>query len=526
MGFFSWFFGDENKPAPNTKPKLNASLGGVGGGNGYNGASSGRRMSGWNGSILGPNTINLADWQQLIRRSRDAVRNSAIASSAINRFEANIIGTGIQPHFTHPDPDIRLALQNAWDGWVKTADFAGQLSFYGLQSLLARELFEAGECFVRFHVDDTDNNYFQLQLIETEQVPVYLNMMQGGNDPNTVIKEGIIFNKETDRRVGYRIYKGQPYDTLINPMSATQFTTVSTEDMIQVMKPLRAGALRGVPMMAPVLALLWDIEGYSDSERLRKRLASMFAFFITKPNIEDQVVYPADQGFATNQTGVDMTNLEPGTMQELLPGEDIKTPQVPESNDYTAFMNCELHKFAAGVNLTYEQLTGDMKGVNYSSARVALLEFRRSAEQFQQQILVDQFCVPVLRRWMKESVLSGALDLPDDYVSDPGQYEQCAWVADGWQWVDPKNEVEAAQMAVRSGFTSRSMVIRQSGFDPATIDSQIAAEREREKQLGIITDTNSNLVLIGRESQPTVITKIDPNAVSNEEADESEKDTD
>jgi lambda family phage portal protein len=492
---------------------------GFGGGTGYDGASSGRRMRGWNGSILGPNTITLADWLNNIRRSRDAIRNSSLASSAVQRFESNIIGTGIQPHFTHPDQDIRDSIQQAFDKWVKCADFNGQLSFYGLQSLLARELFEAGECFVRFHVVD-DQEYFQLQLIETEACPVYINMMQQLGKDNTVIKEGIIFDRDTDKRVGYRIYKGlNPYDTITNPIDGTTFINVSRDEMLHVMKPLRAGALRGTPFLAPVLSDLYELEGYADSERLRKRISAMFALFVQQNTAEDNPF----AGVGSDGQPTEELKLEPGTIQHLLPGESVVASEVPESGDYASFMSVELHKFAAALGITYEMLTGDYTKVNYSSARVALLEFRRQAEQFQTHVIRDQFCAPILKRWMCEAVLSGALELPDDYVSDPEQYEQCTWVPDGFDWVDPLKEVQAAQASVRGGFTSRGMVIRKNGFDPATVDSEIALERKREQELGIITDSNSNAVLIGKETQPVNVTQVDPNQQADED---EEEDTD
>jgi lambda family phage portal protein len=490
-----------------------------GGGQSYDAASAGRRLAGWNGSILGPNTISLATWEQLIRRSRDAVRNTALASSAIDHFQSNMIGTGIVPHFTHPDPTIRAAIQKEWDRWVKKADWNGQRSFFGLQSLACREIFEAGEVFCRFHVVDDDESYFKVQLIESEQVPVFLTM-QSGVDEGTVIKEGLIFDKHTDKRLGYRIYKGQPYDTVVNWLDSTQFINITTDEMIQVVNLLRAGQLRGVPIMAPVMALLYDLEGYSDAERLRKRLAAMFAFFIEQPTAEGDVV----TAFADQATGrpVEDGKIEPGTMNILLPGEKITSPEVPESGGYAEFMYCELHKFAQACKITYEQLTGDMKGVTFSSARVAMLEFRRSAEQFQLHVIIDQLCEPIMKRWMKEAVLSGALELPDDYVSDPEQYEVCTWVPDGFEWVDPVKEAQSAQMAVRSGFISRSMIIRQRGFDPATIDAEIATERQREKELGIVTDTNANVVLIGRETVPDVPTVAKPDQNAKEEADENE----
>jgi lambda family phage portal protein len=205
----------------------------------------------------------------------------------------------------------------------------------------------------------------------------------------------------------------------------------------------------------------------------------------------------------------------------LLPGEEIVAPEVPTTGDYVSFMTCELRKFAAAVGLTYEQLTNDYTKVNYSSARVALLEFRRSAEQFQQQVMIDGFCAKVLRRWMQEAVLSGALELPDDYVSSPEQYEACMWVTDGWQWVDPLKEAQAAQQMIRDGLKSRSMVIRENGLDPETVDNEIAAERQRETDLGLVLDTNGNLVLIGRETISPDPTEAKPNEEGDQEADEA-----
>jgi lambda family phage portal protein len=249
----------------------------------------------------------------------------------------------------------------------------------------------------------------------------------------------------------------------------------------------------------------------------------MISFFITKQNDYDSVMPVAGP---TGDPNVDLTKLEPGTMQELLPGEDVKSPVVPETSDYSNFMQTELRRFAAAVGITYEMLTGDYSKVNYSSARVALLEFRRQAEQFQTQILVDQFCQPVLEKWMNEAVLCGALELPDDYVKDPTVYSACTWIPDGYQWVDPLKEVQAAMTAVRAGFTSRSMVIRQNGFDPEIVDGQIAEERKREQALGIVMDTNSNQVLIGRETQPLTITQAQPNEQSDKEAAEGDEDED
>jgi len=66
---------------------------------------------------------------------------------------------------------------------------------------------------------------------------------------------------------------------------------------------------------------------------------------------------------------------------------------------------------AAAMGVTYEQLTGDLTQVNYSSIRAGLLEFRRRVEAVQHGVIVHQLCRPIWQAWMAQAVLEGALTL-------------------------------------------------------------------------------------------------------------------
>ncbi len=101
----------------------------------YDAGSSGRRARSWDSTRLGQNTLLWANLPQLIARSREAIRNSAYASAAIDRFESNVIGTGIQPHSSHPNPKVRDAIHSAWTRWCKRADFNGQNDFYTVRAV-------------------------------------------------------------------------------------------------------------------------------------------------------------------------------------------------------------------------------------------------------------------------------------------------------------------------------------------------------------------------------------------------------
>jgi lambda family phage portal protein len=487
----------------------------------YDAGATGRRATAWNATRIGQNTLLWSNLENLRARSRDAVRNNPWAASAIDHFESNVVGTGIQPHWTHKDRNVREQIQAAWNRWVREADWMGQNDFYGLQAVMAREIFEAGEIFVRYRLRSPSDNLYiplQLQLLEGEQLPIFLNIIQMEN--GHALRSGIEFDQQ-GRRVAYRFYKEHPGESMYY-QDAYVYVRVPADEIRHVYKFIRAGQLRGEPRMTSVLALLYELEQYTDAALVKKKISAMFAGFIKKPAPEIDLLPPdpaateppsenpgASPAIEFPDPGTSTAKLEAGTMQELLPGEDITFPQLPSETDFAAFMKTELHKFATGVGLTYEQVTGDLQGVNYSSIRAGMLEFRRACEQYQYHVLIQQGCEPIMRRWMDEAVLAGKLELPG-YFQDSYPYQQVNWVPPGWEWVDPLKEAQAAQMDVRNGFISRSMVVRSRGLDPSVVDEQSVQERASAKEAGLVYDSDPNQTFLRGEVSPDVQVEPEP----------------
>jgi lambda family phage portal protein len=204
----------------------------------------------------------------------------------------------------------------------------------------------------------------------------------------------------------------------------------------------------------------------------------MFAGFVTKNAPEDPILNEE----STGASGTALAGLEPGTMQVLLPGEDVKfSAPADVGATYETFMRVQLRSIAAGMGITYEQLTGDLTGVNYSSIRAGLLEFRRRCEQFQHQVMVFQMCRPIWRAWINAAVGSGALP----HASDLAPYYDVKWIPPGFAWVDPLKDIKAQIMAVRAGFKSRAEVVSEQGYDAEEIDREIAADNARADALGL-----------------------------------------
>jgi len=455
----------------------------------YEGASQSRRVRSWTATSEGPNTVIFGSGDILRARSHDQVRKNPWASKGLRSYVANAIGTGIKPQSRHPKPEIRAALHKAWKRWCDEADADGQTDFYGLQALSVRSMGEGGEGLARFRTrlpQDGLSVPLQLQLLEAEHLPV----MKNETAPNSgnIVRAGIEFDR-IGRRVAYHLYREHPSDiSVLFQANSQQTVRLNASDVIHLYQPLRPGQLRGEPWFAPSLVRLWDIDKTDDAHLVKHQIANMFAGFITKNALDDSLL--GENASDVDADNVPIANLESGTMQELLPGEDIKFSQPPGGGEYEQFIRPQLRAVAAGLGITYEMLTGDLTGVNYSSIRAGILEFRRSCEQLQYFTIAFQFCRRVWRRWCDAAAFVGVID-SRDYLANRGDYWDVDWICPGWDWVDPEKEVAAKKESVRCGFESRSKIVNGLGYDPEVMDEEIASDNKRADDQGLIYDSDA-----------------------------------
>ena len=455
-------------------------------------AGRGRRSLAWMPGNPGAVAAMLATGVDLRIKSRDLVRRNAWAQSALEAFVANAVGTGIKPQSLAPDDAFRASVQTLWRDWTDDADAAGQTDFYGLQALACRAMLEGGECLIRLRPRREEDGLavpLQLQVLEPEHLPMHLNTdLPNGN----VVRSGIEFDG-LGRRVAYHLYRAHPDDGRLAPMSGQgglDTVRVDAREIAHLYRVLRPGQIRGEPWLSRALVKLNELDQYDDAELVRKKTAAMFAGFVTRQNPEDSLL---GEGHA-DDAGVAIASLEPGTLQILEPGEDIKFSDPADvGSSYSEFLRTQFRAVAAAVGITYEQLTGDLTGVNYSSIRAGMLEFRRRCEMVQHAVLVHQMCRPIWGAWMKQAVLSGALDAPGfarGGMARRRQYLSVKWIPQGWQWVDPEKEYKAMLLAIRAGLMSRSEAISANGYDAEDIDREIAADNARADDLGLIFDSD------------------------------------
>ena len=237
--------------------------------------------------------------------------------------------------------------------------------------------------------------------------------------------------------------------------------------VLHLFERLRPGQVRGVPWFAPVMLKLRDLDAYDEAELVRKKIEACFAAFVT--GVQDEETLGKAR---TEADGSRIETFEPGMIEYLEPGRDVKFASPSASGGYAEYMRLQLHAIAAGVGLTYELLTGDLSQVNYSSIRAGLIEFRRRMEALQWQLLVPGLCQPVWRRFVLAAQAAGKL--PDGDIG-------CDWTAPRFEAVDPMKDIQADILAVRAGVMTLKEAIARQGYEPAQVLAEIAADQRRAR---------------------------------------------
>lgn len=424
----------------------------------------------------------------LRNRSRQMVRDSGYAKRAKEVIVNNVIGSGVgmqaQVMGVRGELNTRVndGIEAAWREWCRAdaCHTGGALHFGDLERALLGQVVEAGEVFVRLHSARFGRSAvpLALEIIEAERLADNLaqpGAAQAGNE----VRMGV----EVDayqRPVAYWLRRRNAGDMLPGTLSAPdRIERVPAEQIFHLKLTTRWPQTRGEPWMHTAVRKLDDVNEYSQHEVSAARASA--AYFATIKTPED----PNPLQDATDDTGQGMMDIEPLTIQELRPGEelDFHAPNRPNSA-FDAFMRAMLREIAAGVGTSYESLSRDYSQSNYSSSRLALLDDRDGYKSLQQW-WVRSFREPLHRLWLQQAVLARAVPVPvDAYAADAARYEAVLFKPRGWSWVDPTKEVEAYKEAVRAGFTTVTDVIAQTA-DGRDIEDVITT---RQRELRMLAD--------------------------------------
>lgn len=426
-------------------------------------------------AVVGSATYKLRSYARYLDENHD------LAIGVLDELVRRIVGCGItlEPMVKRPNgklhEEANKKIRRLWREWTQAMpECSRTLPMQLVDALVCRSWLRDGEVFVH-HIEGagapikhSSRVPYSIELIEADYLP--FDLMRAKANGAARIVHGVEMN-DWKQPLAYHLYREHPGDVGIGLGSLSSIhqdtKRVSAQEITHLKFTRRIGQTRGVSILHGVLRRLEDIKEYEESERIAARVAAAFTAVIKKSS--------DFQGAVTlnSATGNRSFEMAPGMIfDQLLPGEDVTTIGSDRPNtalsDYRSAM---MRAVASGTGTSHSSISRDYDGT-YSSQRQEMVEAEAGYEAMR-EYFISAYRRPLYERFIDMALMAGLL--PMTGIDRESLYD-ADYIGTPIPWIDPLKEINADAMAVMNGFKSRHMVIRERGYDPATVDEQLAAD--------------------------------------------------
>lgn len=480
---------------------------------GYDAAGTGwsnpfnRLTKGTAGSEASKNSEKLATVGQ------DLTRNNALANRIKSQWASNVVGSGItldlvelavkkavgkkaQKAKAKKSKAAKAAVLFDWENWADSTDcdFDGHYTLYGLQWLWMASIVESGGIIVRKHTNAGMAIPLQLQTIEQS----HLSKEKDGEYNDGIVTDGIRFNK-LGQRVGC-------YIKIIDIHVKVTMTAEPTyhefgKDVMYLYRKERSGQHLGISWLHSVATTLERYGATQDAKITQLQIAACLAL----------IVSDADQKVGNDIKSEIGTEITPGTVTYTNSSADITTVTPPNPSESSAFMKELKDDIAAGVGLTYAQLTGDYSKFNFASGRMSKIDFFMILSFVQLNVIKPN--LNILFGWFTEArwLKSG------ESTEFKPKWEFPARAA-----VDPAQEFDVLFAKCRAGIISPKQMATQMG---EKLEEAIEGWKESKELWGdLVFDTDpTKFTLAGNQLNEDDAASSNLKTTQKEKAEKTEK---
>jgi len=445
-------------------------------------ATSGMRVYG--GAVLDRLTADLfaetlsandelkGDLRRLRGLSRRLMRDTAYGARFANLVTEQVLGrdgillqSRVETRRGGLNVGVNRTLEDAWYRWGQpgtcTAD--GVMSWNDVEEAFLRSIAVDGEALLR-HVRGADNAFgYAVEMLDPDLLDhTYTDTRPNGNR----VVMGVEMNG-SGRPVAYHLWTKHPSE---HPETRIR---VPASEIVHAFVVKRIGAKRGEPWASPILTDASTLAAFLEASVHAARIGASRMAAIER----DKDVDVADD-FESTATPDEVA---PGQMLDLNPGERLTAInwQYP-TGEIDPFTKIILRSLAAGLNVSYASLSGDLSDVNYTSIRAGLLTEREGWRKLQ-RFLTERLHWPVFRAWRDFAVMAGEIPARQR-MSD---YDRVIWQPRGWAYTNPIDEINANEIALRNKLTTRRRILAEQGLDLEEVLEGLAEEQTLIEQLGL-----------------------------------------
>lgn len=473
------------------------------------GDTTSAELSQWSPHLGSADGDYLPSRDTIVARQRDIARNSGWGASGLTRQLDSVIGTGFRPSVK---PNWRaLGLSADWaEGWGGEVEARFSLfandpdcwldaertkNFNAICRVGFAERYATGDALALALWDEdkpAGRSATTIHLIDADRLSNPQNRM------DTQYLRGGIELSERGAPVAYHIRKAHPGDYYISGARHWEWERVPRETpwgrrmVIHSREERRAAQTRGVSAFVSVIERMKMLDQYDRTELQAAVMNAILAMFIKSPYDEDLAEsldqlneYQTARAAYHEQKQIKVNGM---VVPTLFPGEELGFHTAARPN--TAFAEFEracLRNIAAGLGMTYEQLTMDWSQVNYSSARAAIQEVWKTLLAMRQDFAND-FATPIFALWLEEEIMTGRITLPNgapDFYTGKAAYCNVEWIGAGRGYVDPEKEAKAANMRLKTGLSTLEDECAQQGKDWREVIDQRKKEEDYMRERGM-----------------------------------------
>ena len=476
---------------------------GEGQGYGQHGASVRKRsLQGWISSAGSAIEDIERNVPKLRERSRDLFMGAPLATGALRTMVTNTVGAGLKLN-AQVDRDVLKMTQEEADAWetiverefqlwaeTENCDAARMCDFYQLQQLAFLSMLQNGDVFALTPYKKRVGTPYELtvQLLEADRI-CSPGAFENYLDSKTINGVEVDASGEV---VAYHIANKHPKSigAMNNSWKRIEKygATSGRQNIIHLLEMERPEQRRGVPVLAPVMECLKQLSRYTDAELMAAVISGMYTLFITS-DFEDAGddwggIDVDDEIDSEDDSSIEVGN---GAVNFLREGEKVQESNPGRPNTaFDGFVTSICRQIGVALEIPYEVLMKHFTS-SYSASRGALLEAWKMFKR-RRAFMATKFCQPIYEEFLTEAIARGRIYAPG-FFDDPiirRAYCAAEWNGPTQGQLDPKKEVEAAELRVNGGYSTRTREsIELTGTDYYRNHEHRVREEELRRTAGL-----------------------------------------
>lgn len=410
-----------------------------------------------------------------VARSRQIDRNNGLVNGGVDRRVDAVVGANIWLTAT---PDFAaIGMSAEWaDEWAMQVeaqfrcwanssrflcDVERQLQFGGMVRLAYQHYVIDGEAAAPiYYIDDRGGIYATAVLIlDPDRISNPDGKTDGKQLDGSDLRGGVELDDYGAARA-YWVRNSHPSD--VGPgWDRNKWTRVPREGgtgrplFVHAINKRRAHQHRSIGRLAAVMSRIQS-QSLADKTELQAQITNAIFGLYAKTGRSSremaQSMAPIDdgQGGYTDVERADFYEQADltfgGVHVAVVPKEDeIATIESTRAGtNFVAFQNYIIRAIASSLGISYEQLSNDWSGINYSSARTLLNEVWRGLLA-DRHLFTQSFCTPIYAAWLEEAVARDMIKVPGGkamFYVHRDALTQCQWIGPGRGVIDPKKEAD------------------------------------------------------------------------------------